>query len=102
MTDICVTPMTSTIGAEIIHQHPSADGSAIGVTSLRDFHRLAGTLPALDGGRAAFLIVEGLRKRPVDPRREGYIHLVGLALLLCLIIALTVRDIIHPVHIPLP
>ena len=59
-------------------------------------------LPALDGGRAAFLIVEGLRKRPVDPRREGYIHLVGLALLLCLIIALTVRDIIHPVHIPLP
>ena len=59
-------------------------------------------LPALDGGRAAFLIVEGLRRRPVDPRREGYIHLVGLALLLCLIIALTVRDIIHPVHIPLP
>ena len=59
-------------------------------------------LPALDGGRAAFLIVEGLRKRPVDPRREGYIHLVGLALLLCLIIALTVRDIIHPIHIPLP
>ena len=59
-------------------------------------------LPALDGGRAAFLIVEGLRRRPVDPRREGYIHLVGLALLLCLIIALTVRDIIHPIHIPLP
>jgi regulator of sigma E protease len=59
-------------------------------------------LPALDGGRAAFLIAEGLRKRPVDPRREGYIHLVGLGLLLCLIIALTVRDILHPVHIPLP
>jgi len=59
-------------------------------------------LPALDGGRAAFLVVEGLRRRPVDPRREGYIHLVGLGLLLCLIIALTVRDILHPVHIPLP
>lgn len=59
-------------------------------------------LPALDGGRAAFLVAEGLRRRPVDPRREGYIHLVGLALLLCLIIALTVRDILHPVHIPLP
>jgi regulator of sigma E protease len=59
-------------------------------------------LPALDGGRAAFLIAEGLRRRPVDPRREGYIHLVGLGLLLCLIIALTVRDILHPVRIPLP
>jgi regulator of sigma E protease len=59
-------------------------------------------LPALDGGRAAFLAVEGLRRRPVDPRREGYIHLVGLALLLCLILALTVRDVMHPVHLTLP
>lgn len=59
-------------------------------------------LPALDGGRVAFLLVEGLRRRPVDPRREGYIHLVGLVLLLGLILALTVRDIMHPVHIPLP
>ncbi len=39
------------IGAEIVHQHPSADGAAIGATSLRDFRRLAGSLPALhDGG----------------------------------------------------
>jgi regulator of sigma E protease len=59
-------------------------------------------LPALDGGRATFLVVEGLRRRPVDPRREGYVHLVGLALLLCLILALTVRDVLHPVHLTLP
>jgi regulator of sigma E protease len=59
-------------------------------------------LPALDGGRAAFLAIEGLRRRPVDPRREGYIHLVGLAVLLCLILALTVRDVLHPVHLNLP
>jgi hypothetical protein len=38
------------IGAEIIHQHPSADGAAIGATSHRDFRRLAGSLPELDGG----------------------------------------------------
>lgn len=39
------------IGAEIIHQHPSADGAALGATSHRDFRRLAGSLPALhDGG----------------------------------------------------
>lgn len=59
-------------------------------------------LPALDGGRAAFLLVEGLRRRPVDPRREGYIHLVGLALLLCLMLALTVKDVLHPMHLTLP
>jgi len=38
------------IGAEIIHQHPSADGAAIGETSMRDFRRLAGHLPALHEG----------------------------------------------------
>jgi hypothetical protein len=40
------------IGAEIIHQHPTADGAAIGATSLRDFDRLAGSLPGLDHGGA--------------------------------------------------
>ena len=38
------------IGAEIIHQHPHADGAAIGATSFTDFHRLAAHLPRLEGG----------------------------------------------------
>ncbi|MDQ3555696.1 MAG: hypothetical protein M3409_02825 [Gemmatimonadota bacterium] len=38
------------IGAEIIHQHPAADGAAIGDTGHRDFRRLAGALPALHEG----------------------------------------------------
>ena len=38
------------IGAEIIHQHPSADGAALGATSHRDFKRLAGAVPDLDDG----------------------------------------------------
>jgi hypothetical protein len=41
------------IGAEIIHQHPSADGAAIGATGQRDFRRLAGSLPDLDQGGVA-------------------------------------------------
>ena len=41
----------ATVGAEIIHQHPTADGAAIGATSHLDFRRLAATLPDLhDGG----------------------------------------------------
>lgn len=49
--------------------------------------------PALDGGRLVFLIVEAVRRRRVDPRREGYIHLVGFALLILLLVFLTTQDI---------
>ena len=38
------------IGAEIIHQHPAADGAAIGATSHTDFKRLAGYLPQIESG----------------------------------------------------
>jgi hypothetical protein len=38
------------LGAEIIHQHPAADGAAIGDTSHRDFRRLAHSLAQLDDG----------------------------------------------------
>jgi len=40
------------IGAEIIHQHPSADGAALGACAMRDFRRLAGSLPRIDRGGA--------------------------------------------------
>ena len=38
------------IGADIIHQHPAADGAALGATSHRDFRRLAASIPDLDQG----------------------------------------------------
>lgn len=38
------------LGAEIIHQHPAADGAAIGATSYTDFKRLAAYLTNLEGG----------------------------------------------------
>ena len=38
------------IGAEIIHQHPAADGAALGATSMTDFRRFAGHLPRLENG----------------------------------------------------
>jgi hypothetical protein len=38
------------IGAEIIHQHPAANGAAIGDTSHRDFRRLAAALVGIDDG----------------------------------------------------
>jgi hypothetical protein len=44
------TTVHAAIGAEIIHQHPAAEGAVIGATSHRDFRRLAHGLLALDGG----------------------------------------------------
>jgi hypothetical protein len=49
--DVPVT-VHAAIGAEITHQHPTADGAAIGATSHRDFRRLAGSLPSLHQGGA--------------------------------------------------
>ncbi len=40
----------ATVGADITHQHPTADGAALGATSHRDLKRLAAALPALDDG----------------------------------------------------
>jgi len=42
--------ISAAIGCEIIHQHPSADGAAIGDCSIRDFRRLAQWLPSIHGG----------------------------------------------------
>jgi hypothetical protein len=49
--DVPVTVHTA-IGAEIIHQHPRADGAALGATGHRDFRRLAGSLVDLHQGGA--------------------------------------------------
>lgn len=50
-------------------------------------------LPALDGGRLVFLLWEGITRRPVPPKYEGIVHLVGLALLLLLSLVITYSDI---------
>jgi len=50
-------------------------------------------IPALDGGRAAFIVAELVRGKPVDPGKEGLVHVAGFALLLMLILAVTYHDI---------
>ena len=52
-------------------------------------------IPALDGGRLVFLIVEAVRGKPVPPDKEGMVHLIGFALLLVLFVVLTWHDIIN-------
>ena len=52
-------------------------------------------LPALDGGRLVFLIIEGIRRKPVPAKYEGYIHAAGLMLLLALMVYVTGQDIVR-------
>ncbi|RXT15149.1 RIP metalloprotease RseP [Ammoniphilus sp. CFH 90114] len=50
-------------------------------------------LPALDGGRLVFLMLEAVRGRPVDPQKEGMVHFLGFAFLMLLILVITWNDI---------
>ncbi|MGO0122688.1 RIP metalloprotease RseP [Desulfothermobacter acidiphilus] len=51
--------------------------------------------PALDGGRFLFLLWEVFTRRPLDPKKENLVHLVGFMLLLFLIVAITYRDLLQ-------
>lgn len=50
-------------------------------------------IPALDGCRFLFLIIEAIRRKPLKPEVEGIIHLVGFGLLMILMLVVTFGDI---------
>ncbi|MCQ2465042.1 MAG: site-2 protease family protein [Oscillospiraceae bacterium] len=50
-------------------------------------------LPALDGGRLVFLIIEGIRRKPVPAEKEGMVHFIGIACLMLLMVVITIGDI---------
>lgn len=50
-------------------------------------------IPALDGGRLVFLIIEGVRGKPIDKEKEGMVHLAGMAVLMGLMIVVLFNDI---------
>ena len=51
-------------------------------------------LPALDGGRIVFQLIELIFRRPIPRKAEGYIHAAGLILLLLLMVFVTGKDIL--------
>jgi len=53
-------------------------------------------LPALDGGRLLFVLIEAIRGRRISPEREGMIHLVGMVVLLSLMVIISFYDLIVP------
>lgn len=62
---------------------------AIGLTNILPF-------PALDGGRILFVLIEGLRGKGIDVKREKLIHGAGLVAILGLMFVLIIQDILNP------
>ena len=50
-------------------------------------------IPALDGGRLVFLIIEAIRRKKISPEKEGMVHFVGLVALMALMVFVMFNDI---------
>ena len=59
---------------------------SLGVTNLLP-------IPALDGGKILILIIEAIRRKPMDEKTEINIQLIGFAILIALSIYVTYNDI---------
>lgn len=54
-------------------------------------------LPALDGGRIVFSLIEMIRRKPIDPEKEGMVHFVGFVLLMVLMVVVLYNDVMRMV-----
>jgi len=52
-------------------------------------------LPALDGGRAAFIVAEVVRGKPVDPEKEALVHITGFAVLIALMLVINFYNVVQ-------
>ena len=52
-------------------------------------------LPALDGGRIIFVLIEMIRRKPIPPEKEGMVHSIGFLLLIALMIFVSYQDILR-------
>jgi regulator of sigma E protease len=66
---------------------------ALGITNLLP-------IPALDGGRILFILIEAVRGRRIEPERESMVHVIGMLLLLGLMALLIFQDIVNPIVLP--
>ena len=57
-------------------------------------------IPALDGGRILFAIIERIRRKPIPPAIEERIHGIVLLIMVALFVIVTVLDIFNPVPLP--
>ncbi len=86
----------------IVGEMQTAANSAMPILSLLNFMGLIAVnlgvmnllpIPALDGGRIFFILVEMVRRKPIKPEHEGLVHFIGFALLMLLMLLITFSDI---------
>ena len=51
-------------------------------------------IPALDGGRLVFLVLEALRGKPIPPEKEGWVHTAGFVLLMGFMLFILYKDLV--------
>ncbi len=51
-------------------------------------------VPALDGGRLFFILIEMIRRKPIKPKYEGIVHTVGIVVLLLFMAVISIKDVI--------
>jgi len=85
-----------------IYQETKPYGIAIVLLNLANFSIILSAnlgvmnllpIPALDGGRLVFLIIEALRGKPIDREKEGMVHMIGLVALMILMVFVLFNDI---------
>lgn len=52
-------------------------------------------IPALDGSRIVFALVQAVRRKPMEPEKEGFVHWLGFLFLMLLIVIVTFNDILR-------
>ena len=52
-------------------------------------------IPALDGSRIVFALIEAVRRKPLQPEKEGFIHWLGFLFLMGIIVLVTFNDIMR-------
>ena len=50
-------------------------------------------LPALDGGRLIFILIEIIKGSPVDSKKEGFVHFAGFVFLMAFMIYMVIKDL---------
>ncbi len=105
--NVSVNDMSGPIGVVTIigdtYEAAAPYGLWVTIRSLMDFTAILSAsigifnlfpIPALDGGRFVFLLVEGIRRKPIAPEKEGMVHLVGFVLLIALGMFIAYNDIL--------
>ena len=105
---ISTDAMTGPVGvAKIVgdtYESAKSSGALIVILSMLDIAILLSAnlgvvnllpFPALDGGRLVFMIIEAVRGKPVSPEKEGYVHFIGMALLIFLMAYVLFKDIVR-------